>query len=234
MARALRFRFFRDERLKYLAHLDVLRLFERALKRSGLPVAYTQGFNPRQKIVFGLPMAVGLTSSAEYADIEFAGDLAPEAFISRLNQVLPDGIKVLDAMPLLKKGSIMSQITSAKYEIEFAVPRHMDYDEINGIVIDFLGNEDITVMKKGKKGSKPVNIRPLIYSLSVRKPDNDGYILDAFLSAGAKNNVRPDLLMKALNLITGLDLAVGSIHRKAMYTSAFNEWKDPFEVANDD
>ena len=128
----------------------------------------------------------------------------------------------------------MSQITSAKYEIEFAVPRHMDYDEINGIVIDFLGNEDITVMKKGKKGSKPVNIRPLIYSLSVRKPDNDGYILDAFLSAGAKNNLRPDLLMKALNLITGLDLAVGSIHRKAMYTSAFNEWKDPFEVANDD
>ena len=233
MARTLRFRFSRDERLKYLAHLDVLRLFERAIKRSGLPVAYTQGFNPRQRIVFGLPMAVGLTSCAEYADIEFEEDIDPGTFVYRLNEVLPDGIRVLDVVPFSKKGNIMSQITSAKYEISFTVPREMDHEEINGIVLDFLGNEEITVMKKGKRGTKPVNIRPLIYSLSARKSDDKGYILDAFLSAGAENNLRPDLLMKAISQATGLDLVVGSIHRKAMYASTFNEWKDPFEVAND-
>lgn len=233
MARALRFRFSRDEKLKYIAHLDVLRLFERALKRSELPVSYTQGFNPRQKIVFGLPIAVGLTSSAEYADIEFDEDLAPDTFILRLNQHLPDGIEVLDAVPLLKKGKIMSQITSAKYEIAVSMPRSMDQDEINGIVIDFLDNEDITVMKKTKKGPRPVNIRPLIYSLSAQKPDNDIYILDAFLSAGAENNLRPDLLMKAFGQKTGLGFVVESMHRKAMFASTFNEWKDPFEVAND-
>jgi len=136
-------------------------------------------------------------------------------------------------VPLLKKGSIMSQITSAKYEVSFDVPQIMDPDEINGIVISFMDNEDITVMKKGKSGSKPVNIRPLIYSLSARKADGDGYVLDAFVSAGAENNLRPDLLMKALSQKTGLDLSVGSIHRRAMYASTFNEWKDPFEVAND-
>lgn len=233
MARALRFRFSRDERLKYIAHLDILRLFERALKRSGLPVSYTQGFNPRQKIVFGLPIAVGLTSSAEYADIEFDEDISPEAFISRLNQSLPEGIQVLDAVPLQNRGSIMSQITSAKYEIAFSMPRSMGKDEINSIVIGFLDQEDITVMKKSKKGARPVNIRPLIYSLSARESGRNVYIMDAFLSAGAENNLRPDLLMTAFRQETGLDLTVESMHRKAMFASTFNEWKNPFEVAND-
>ncbi|HOL84740.1 MAG TPA: TIGR03936 family radical SAM-associated protein [Thermoclostridium caenicola] len=233
MARALRFRFSRDERLKYIAHLDVLRLFERAIKRAGLPVAYTQGFNPRQKIVFGLPIAVGLTSSAEYADIEFDEEMTPESFISRINQSLPEGIEVMEAVPVRNMGRIMSLIASARYEIAFTIPQAMDQDTLSGIVIDFLDQEDITAMKKTKKGMRPVNIRPLIYSLSVRKPDGDGYIMEAFLSAGAENNLRPDLLMQAFAQKTGLELTVESIHRRAMFASDFNEWKSPLEVADD-
>lgn len=233
MARALRFRFARDERLKYIAHLDVLRLFERAIKRAALPVAYTQGFNPRQKIVFGLPIAVGLTSSAEYADIEFEEDLSPETFISRINQSLPEGIEVLEAVPIRNMGRIMSLIASARYEIAFSMPEAMAQDELSGIVIDFLDQEDITVMKKTKKGTRPVNIRPLIYSLSARKQDSGGYVMEAFLCAGAENNLRPDLLMQAFSQKTGLELTVESIHRKAMFASDFNEWKSPLEVTDD-
>lgn len=232
MAKILRFRFSRDERLKYIAHLDVLRLFERALLRSGLPVSYTQGFNPRQKIVFGLPIGVGVTSSAEYADIEFDKDVDPQTFVSRLNQTLPEGVRVLEAVPLKNMGRIMSQIAAAKYDITFSMPQPMDENEINGIVADFLDHEDITVMKKAKKGMKPVNIRPLIYSLSVRRVE-DRFIMDAFLSAGAENNLRPDLLMQAFSRETGLELTVEAIHRKAMYASTFTEWKNPLEVAND-
>ena len=232
MARALRFRFSRNEKLKYLAHLDMLRLFERALKRTGLPVSYTQGFNPRQKIVFGLPIAVGLTSSAEYADIEFDGDVAPETFVSKLNETLPDGAEVLDAVPLCGKSSIMSIIASAKYEIRFTLPKPLEQDEIDGILSGFLNNNDITVMKKTKSGTKPVNIRPLIYSLSVGI-DGGSYILYAFVSAGSENNLRPDLLVEAIRQKTGLPVETESIHRSAMYASAFNEWKDPFEVADD-
>ena len=78
MAKALRFRFSRGQELKYIAHLDMLRVFERAIKRAKIPVAYTQGFNPRQKLVFGLPMSIGLTSESEYADIELVEDMQPE------------------------------------------------------------------------------------------------------------------------------------------------------------
>ncbi|MCX7771788.1 MAG: hypothetical protein N2376_01575, partial [Clostridia bacterium] len=82
------------------------------------------------------------------------------------------------------------------------------------------------------KRQKPVNIRPLIFSLSVRKKSIDAFILDAFLSAGAENNLRADLLMEAFAQHTGLEPKVTSMHRKALLASSFNEWKTPFEVAN--
>lgn len=232
MPNALRFKFSREEKLKYIAHLDILRLFERALKRSGLPVAYTQGFNPRQKLVFGLPISIGLTSSGEYADIEFDQDVSIMEFIERLNKNLPDGIKILDAVPLSGKDRVMSQITSARYEISFQADKAMSHFAIDSIVRDFLNKEEIMVMKKTKKGMKPVNIKPLIYSLSAGKSGLDGYVLEAFLSAGPENNLRPDLLMEAFIEGTGLSLSIESVHRVELYASLLNEWKSPFEVAN--
>ncbi|MCX7773392.1 MAG: TIGR03936 family radical SAM-associated protein, partial [Clostridia bacterium] len=119
MAKALRFSFSRGEALKYIAHLDVLRVFERALKRSKLPVSYTQGFNPRQKLVFGLPMSIGLTSESEYADIELDAETTPDEFVERLNISLPEGIRILEAVPQTVRDNIMNQISAARYEITF-------------------------------------------------------------------------------------------------------------------
>lgn len=232
MAKALRFKFSRGAGLKYIAHLDILRLFERTLKRSGLPISYTQGFNPRQKMVFGLPMSIGLTSEAEYADIEFDEDISPEAFISSINGCLPDGIHVLEAVVYNGKDNIMSQITAAKYDIVFCTKKAMSHYEMDNTVSDVLAKENISVMKKTKKGIRPVNIRPLIYSLSAYKKDIDLFCLEAFLSAGTENNLRADLLIQAFNQETGFEAKTVSMHRKALYASTFNEWKNPFEVAN--
>ncbi len=232
MTKTLRFKFSRDASLKYIAHLDILRLFERALKRSQLPVAYTQGFNPRQKLVFGLPMSIGLTSESEFADIELEEEMEPEDFVARLNQSLPQGIRVIQAVAQTAKGNIMNQISAARYEIQFKAPKAISHHDMNSMVHSLLGREDISVMKKTKKGMRPVNIRPLIFSLSVQKRDMDVFGLEAFLSAGAENNLRADLLMEAFNKETGLELKTLNMHRKALYASIFNEWKNPFEVAN--
>lgn len=232
MARMIRFKFSRDDSLKYIAHLDILRLFERALKRSKLPVAYTQGFNPRQKLVFGLPMSIGLTSESEYADIELENEMEPEELVARLNDSLPPGIRVLQAVEQKTKGNIMNQVSAARYEIDFKTAKAMNHYEMDGLVLGLLDREDISVMKKTKKGLRPVNIRPLIYSLSVSKKDIDVFCLEAFLSAGAENNLRVDLLMEAFCQETGLEIKILQMHRKALHTSAFNEWKNPFEVAN--
>jgi len=232
MARMLRFKFSRDESLKYIAHLDVLRLFERATKRARLPVAYTQGFNPRQKLVFGLPMSIGLTSEAEYADIELEEELSLQDFISRMNEGLPRGIRVLEAVEQKNKGNIMNQITAARYEIHLKTPKAMSLYEMDTLIQSLLEREDISVMKKTKKGPRPVNIRPMIYTLSALKTDIDAFCLEAFLSAGAENNLRVDLLMEAFEQETGLKVSILRMHRKALYTSTYNEWKNPFEVAN--
>lgn len=232
MTKALRFKFSRGEGLKYIAHLDILRVFERALMRSGLPVAYTQGFNPRQKLVFGLPMSIGLTSDSEFADIELEQDISPECFMGALNRSLPEGMHILAAVEHKGKDNIMNQISAARYEITIETVKPMSRYEMDNLVQGLLSKEEISVMKKTKKGLRPVNIRPMIYALSALKKDGNQFTLEAFLSAGAENNLRADLLMEAFNQETGLGVNTLATHRKALYASTFNEWKSPFEVAN--
>lgn len=233
MAKMLRFRFSRGEGLKYIAHLDVLRLFERSIKRAKLPVAYTQGFNPRQKMVFGLPMSIGLTSDSEYADIELTEDMEPDVFIDTINKYLPDGIRVDKAVAMTSKNNIMNQITAARYEIVFETEKAMSHFDIDSLVHMFLSKEEITVMKKTKKGPRATNIRPWVYSLSAHKKDINIFVLEAFLSAGTENNLRADLLLEAFNQEAKIKSRVISMHRKALYASTYNVWKHPFEVAND-
>ncbi len=233
MAIMLRFRFSRGEGLKYIAHLDVLRLFERSIKRARLPVAYSQGFNPRQKMVFGLPMSIGLTSESEYADIELTEDMAPEIFIETINKYLPEGIQVDMAVPFSSKNNIMNQITAARYEIIFETDDPMSHYEIDNLTSMLLSREEISVMKKTKKGPRATNIRPWIYSLSAQKKDTRVFALEAFLSAGTENNLRADLLLEAFSKEANIKCRPLSIHRKALYASTFNEWKNPFEVADD-
>lgn len=233
MANTLRFRFSRSEELKYIAHLDVLRLFERSIKRAGLPVAYTQGFNPRPRIVFGLPMSIGLTSECEYADIEFSADLSPEEFVETINKSLPEGIHVEEAVPRTSGDNIMNQITAARYEITFETENLPGSPELDNLVQTFMAKEEIVVPKKTKKGLRPVNIRPWIYSLSAYMKDTALIVMEAFLSAGAENNLRADLLLEAFSRETGIKYRIISIHRKALYASTYNEWKNPFEVAHD-
>ena len=229
----IRFKFSRASELKYISHLDILRLFERSIKRARIPVAYSQGFNPRQKMVFGLPMSIGLTSESEYADIDLSEDISTEEFIEAINKGLPEGIKVLEAVILTSKGNIMNQIKSARYKITFEIANANEVLEINDYIQKMLTKDEIIVMKKSKRGEKPVDIKPLIYSISATKKDNNQYLLEAFISAGTKDNLRADLLMRAFSQKTGLDITIVSQHRKALYTSVSNKWKDPFEVAND-
>lgn len=228
----IRFKFNRGESLKYIAHLDILRVFERALKRSKLPVSYTQGFNPRQKLVFGLPISIGLTSETEYADIELDGEVSTEAFMETLNANLPHGIRIVAAIHYNDKDNIMNEIASAKYEISFEAEAPVSQSEWDSLIEEILKKEEIFVMKKTKKGLREVNIRPLIFSMSITNNDSKRCLLEAFLSAGAENNLRPDLLMEALSKQLPFPIKVLSMHRKALFVSYQNTWKNPIEVAH--
>lgn len=229
MKNAIRFRFDREEGLKYIGHLDIMRLFERALKRAEMPVAHTQGFNPRMKLVFGLPMALGLTSNCEYADIELDAEMTPETFMTKLNPHLPLGIKVMDAGNIEKCGNIMNIIAAARYDVTIVPDKSIDRDEMTGMVQQILNLETLPVMKKSKKGMREVDIRPLIYSLTAGKVSDEAWVLGAFLNAGATDNLRPELVLDAFSQVTGATFRITSIHRKALYVSHENAWLTPLD-----
>ncbi|MCL2699633.1 MAG: TIGR03936 family radical SAM-associated protein [Defluviitaleaceae bacterium] len=173
----------KDGAMRFIGHLDLLRLFQRAIKRSGLPVAYSAGFNPHQLISFAMPLPIGHSGAAEYADIEF--EYPPEDIISPLAAQLPGGLEVIGARPLCPGERAAAALTAAAvYEIEFPAPIGFDINEI-------MSAGSIIIEKKTKSGTAMTDIRPDILSLSA-----DGRRLLTMLSAGSARNLKPELLVK--------------------------------------
>lgn len=216
----IRFQFKRGNDLKFIGHLDILRLFERAFKRSRLPVAYSQGFNPRPQIVFGQPMPLGLTSDGEFADVDLASSIDPGEFMITMNTALPPGIQLVDIREIRNPANLMGLITGARYRICFEMPENM---EIQKIIRDVLDSETINVMKKTKSGEKEKNIRPFIYELS---GDNDGTLacFDVLLGAGQDDNIRAELLMAGVSGVCHVKLELQSMHRVLLLGRKEGKW----------
>lgn len=164
----IRVRFIRGEEIKFISHLDLMRAFERAIRRSGLPIAYSQGFNPHQQMVFGLPLSVGVTSEAEYGDFELTEQIEPHAFLERLNAQLPKGLLITKAVSRSTNENIMAAISASAYEILIYVENFLDGEAFKNSIDSMLSLTEINVIKEGKNGNKRVNIRPMIQTLGVK------------------------------------------------------------------
>jgi len=211
----IRFRFKRGEDLKFIGHLDILRLFERAFKRSGLPVAHSQGFNPRPQIIFAQPMPLGLTSTGEFADVELEGEYDAEEFMIRLNSSLPPGLQLLEAKKRINKSNLMSVIGAARYNIGFGF--ETQENPLTERLIEAVMDEGvINVNKKTKSGEKEINIRPLIYELSGKINGGTGEF-EVLLGAGQDNNVRPELFLNGVSDVAGVKLELRHMHRLMLY-----------------
>lgn len=115
----LRIRFCRGEEVKFLSHLDMMRLWQRALYRAEIPVAYSEGFTPHPRISLAAPLAVGVTSEAELMDIIMTKPVSPHWFTAALSQQLPPGLKIVQVYPIsLNQPSLQSQIAYAEYRVE--------------------------------------------------------------------------------------------------------------------
>ena len=187
--------FERKGALSYIGHLDLKAVFERALRRAELPLLYTQGFNPRPMLVFALPLGVGLDTEGDYFDVSMEVPVEPEEYIRRINEELPDGLRVLSAVSIDEpKNSLMSVVTCASYRIEAP--------GITDAVLKVFGQESVETMKKSKGREIKVDIRPLlIQPLTSLTPDAAEYMC----YAGSQQNLRPDVLLKALCETQGYD-----------------------------
>lgn len=236
---SIRVRFTRGDNVKFISHLDLMKVFERTLRRTGLPIAYSQGFNPHPQMVFGLPLSVGVTSEAEYADFELAENFEPPEFMERMNRELPGGIVIKDAVIKASKGNIMASVSGAAYLISVFLNESLELTEINKRLNGFLEKNEIIIKKEGKGGIKDVNIRPLIHKLEVYPlnfvwPGYEGFktafCIEGLLGAGSVANLKPELLLTAFAEQADFKIGAARIHRKELYVDRDGKMVNPLEV----
>jgi radical SAM-linked protein len=216
--------------LKYLSHLDLVRLFNRSFIRADIPVRYSEGFNPHPKLSLGNPLPLGIESICEYFDVDLTENIELNEFNSRLNEVLPIGIKIIESKEIDEfTPSISSTICISEYEIsaDLINPEELiDYShEINRL----LDSSDINIEKKKKKGKNKVttkvNIRPFILKLSINSVYDGSIKLKSIVMTGEKGNVKPSELLEVINKNTNIKLDLDSMNARkiASYTSKFEE-----------
>lgn len=235
---SIRVRFTRGDEVKFIGHLDMMKVFERAIRRSGLPIAYSQGYNPHPGIVFGLPLSVGTTSFGEYADFELSSAIDAGEFMDTLNKSLPDGINIVAAAEKNVKTNIMASIAQADYSIDIFMHEAISQQAAEEKLKRMMSMEQINVIKEGKAGAKEVDIKPLIIGARLETIEKvpAGYedfavafTLKCTFKAGSASNLRPELFVSALSRYGGLAVAASRFHRNALYVEKNGAIMDPMD-----
>lgn len=200
-------RYEKTENVKYVSHLDFVRMFGRALRRAHLPIAYSEGFNPHPLLGFALPLSVGYTSECEILEIALTEELPPDEIMERFNRVLPDGVKILSAH---EGKSNMKKLDIALYQV---FP-----EKTPAGIAEFLAMDKILIEKKTKSGIKETDIRPDIKDIKVTLGK-----IEMTLSAGSRNNLKPEVVIAAMNkYIAGYNSGDCRYHRKQIFDLEMN------------
>ena len=205
----VRLYFEKTGRAIYTSHLDLVRCFERCLRRADIPFWFTEGFNPRPFMSFALPLSLGVTGLREVIDIRLVEDMPLDEVIERLNKVLPEGLKILSAGEPVKK---VTDIASSDYEITI-IPENgaqLLGEKLN----EFLSQESIVTQKKNKKKKLvDVELKPHIRSYNVNIKE-DAVILETVLASGTSENCNPSLVLGEFWKYAAIEEAENKIVRK--------------------
>lgn len=216
----IRMQFCKTREGRFLSHLDLMHTWERVIRRSQLPLAYSQGFNPHPKINFASACAVGTTSDGEYMDMELTQELPVEQVEEMLQAVMPPAFRV-PAMKVVtgKAPSLMSIIQRARYVLRLELVEEAAQKQLDAAVERFWQQEEIVIYryKKNSKDKKPVNIRPGVYELELTAEGKNA-LLHILVQCGNEGNIRPEEVAYGL-MATGMPMVqhVVRIHRLGLY-----------------
>ena len=191
----LRVKFSKHGVLRLIGHLDVMRYFQKAIRRAGIDIAYSTGFSPHQIMSFAAPLGVGLESNGEYMDIEVNTLTSARELTDSLNAQMVDGIKVLEVKLLPDNaGNAMASVAAAQYTIAFREGYQPDF-LTRSVIDDFFSQNEIMVTKKTKKSESTFDMKPYIYGCDF---DEENNTLDLTVDASSAGNIKPALVVKAL------------------------------------
>lgn len=190
----VRVKFAKEGAMKFIGHLDIMRYFQKAIKRAGLDVAFSEGFSPHMIMSFASPLGVGITSTGEYFDMELKSATSSSDMVKRLSDSMAEGMKILSIRQVEdgKASKAMSLVASADYRLKFRETAKLP-ENWKEKLEEFKAQKEIVILKKTKKSEKELDICPFIYKLSLE--ENDEIFMQ--LAAGSSNNTKPELVMEA-------------------------------------
>ena len=208
--------------LRFIGHLDVMRFFQKLMRRADIPIAFTGGYSPHMIMSFASPLGIGLTSDGEYLDIELTAPVDSQEAVKRMNEECVEGIEVLSIrqIPDEKKMTGMTILAGADYLVsvkECTLPENWKER-----FSDFMGQKEIRVIKQTKRSEREVDICPLIYRWEIR-----GESVFLQLAAGSAENLKPDLVMETFLSESAVPEGAVSFayHRLEMYADMGEDGK---------
>ena len=191
--------FNKSERLRHIGHLDIQRSMQRALRRSGLPVSYSKGFNPHILLTFASALSTGAAGRREIMDVTLEREVTPEEFLSAMNGAMPPDMQLSSARALPDQHiALMAQVQAADYTLTLddAAVAQTIADKLDA----FLAQETIMAVRKTKSGMKETDIRPLIHTLTV-----EGCAIHAVMTLTERLACKPGMLLEALTAFCGFE-----------------------------
>ncbi len=220
----IRIKFAKESVMKYVGHLDMMRYFQKAMRRAEIPMKYSEGYNPHQIMSFAAPLGVGITSVGEYLDIETTEELEEAKALQALNATMVPGIRVLAYHKLPENAkNAMASVAAASYEISYKNGYECDltlsqlkemkqhfYDEASSIMI----------VKKTKKSERELDLKPLIYTFDIVEDEQHSIVYQLQVSTGSTDNIKPELVLNHFHQYAGMKDCEGklAIHRLDLFT----------------
>lgn len=198
----------------YYSQLDLQRVMARALKKSGLPVWYSQGFNPHIYMTFTLPLSLGHESECESVDFRLNEEMQESDILKALEGTLPQGIELVSAAA---PDYDARSIAFAKYEITLYGTNKSILDALNG----YEQLDKAIVTKVTKKGQKDINLKELIRDIDVTAFEEKSVTFTAIYPAGVPLNINPQLLLDFLKETYGIEVIDALVIRKNLYDDKF-------------
>lgn len=211
MAMMIRFKFKRDEGLRFLSHLDMQRLFQRAFRRAEIPTAFSNGFNPHIKLSFAGALPLGMITDVEYGDLVLSEELSPDVFLRKMNAALPQDLQILEARELFHgETSLAAALKQADYRVTlFDQPEDLASDRLNRGITDFLSKNEIIIKKRNKKKRLvETDIRPYIGDLRFVQKTGADIHFDLSINYIDQKCVKAIQVMQALSEYEALNLNV--------------------------
>lgn len=187
----LRLKFSKNGPIKFIGHLDVMRYFQKAIRRAGVDIKYSEGFSPHQVLSFAQPLSVGATSDGEYLDMTVNSMNSPQEVMDSLNAVMNEGIEIVAIAELdEREEKAMTTSYAAKYHLKFRENSKPDFDWVTAMK-SYLAKDNLPAIKKTKSGEKEIDMKPMIINYEFGED-----CLDILLMMSSKVTLKPTLLFE--------------------------------------